>query len=54
MFMSVCCVVVLLAVTLFIHSELVAGAVTALWAEENVDAGEESATVVDTDDEVVG
>lgn len=53
-FTSVCCVGALLVDTLFLNSELVVGAVTELWAAENVAAGDESATVVDTKGEVVG
>lgn len=39
---------------LFLNSELVVGAVTELWAAEQVAAGDESATVVDTKGKVVG
>lgn len=39
--------------TLFLNSVLFVGAVTELWTAEKVAAGDESATVVDTKDEVV-
>lgn len=53
MLISVSCAGVLLIVTLFLNSELAVGAVTALWAAEKVGAGDERATVVDKEAEVV-
>lgn len=54
MFTTVCCVGALVVVTLFLNSELVVGAVTELWAAEKVGATDETATVVDTEGEIMG
>lgn len=53
-FTSVCCNGALTVLPLFLNSELVVGAVTELWAAENTGAGDDNATVVDTEDEVMG
>ena len=53
-FISLSCDVALLAVTLLLNSELVEATETELWAADNIGAGDESAAVMDPEDEVVG